>query len=86
MMAKQIRVAPAHWGDNDLRQHGWLTDKEYTGDAAQEYVTLNQANLDYPDKVEVKTLEVTDGVEVIRVFKAEKVPAYCVREVTPNLV
>lgn len=65
-MKTRFHVAPAWWG--------WV---ELAGNAAAEYVRLNDANLDYPQRVMIQTLQYNDAGEgVRRQFEVVRVPAF----------
>jgi len=68
-MKIRFHVAPAWWAYSELSQQP-IIEADYAGDAASEYVRLNDANLDYPQRVLVKTLQYNDDNEaVIRQFE-----------------
>lgn len=84
-MKTRFHVAPAWWGYSELSQQPTI-EADYAGDAASEYVRLNDANLDYPQRVLVKTLQYNDENEaVIRQFEVVRVSAFETRrELTPS--
>lgn len=78
-MNTKFRVAPV-WREDDLSTSPIIV-ADYAHEAAAEYVRLNMANLDYPDEVEILTLQYHDGEAAVRLFEVVKVPAYEAREI-----
>lgn len=79
-----FRVLPSWYDDDVLKSSGDVYIDKHAFGAAEEYVRMNHANLDYPREVCIKVLEHDCNIDeaVIRLFIVRQLPAFEATEVT----